>query len=150
MSRLSDFFAEARKEFGIGREHEDFKQITSLPCNFKSSCWHNNVSPSLSYCSSRDMNLAMDELSINIWIDPKDKDFRECDAGGQFILEIVSYTYRYSFVSDNWQDILDKAPKAIELVESIDNYARESKAKDYDSAFQAMSRIAIEKGFERG
>ena len=143
---LNDFFAGAKKEFGMERDHEDFEQITTLPYGFKNSCWKNAASPSLSYLEE-ERSLADDTLEVHIWIDAKNEDLRECNEGGQFVLEIVSVSDRYFYVSDSWKEICDMAPKALILADDIHSNAKFNKRDNYDLAFGELQEKAQKEGF---
>ncbi len=145
MSELAKFFAGAKEEFGMDRTHDDFEQITAIPTDFYNSCWHNNASPSI---STKERSLEDDSMEVTVWIDPKDPEKREVNSGKQFILVVSCVNCQYVYSSDSWQEILDKAPRALLLMEDIDRYAKVHGHSEYDKAFEVCKAEAIRFGFE--
>jgi len=149
MTELENFFVGIECEFGFHRwkddeygsyDKNDFDKVTSIPTGFTNSCWHNDACPSL----STDWNELKDgNIESRIWIESADEMKREVNWGTQFSLDVDCDGIMYSYHSDDWQDILDHAPKAIELQkliveygssEGFDKYA--DKAKEYGFKYQ--------------
>lgn len=141
MTELENFFADIKHEFGCYGEH-DFDKVTSIPMGFQSKCWHNDSCPSITYEKWHELEEKY-PLSTIIWIESADEMNRELNWGTQFSLNVSCCERSYAYDSDDWQDIVDHAPKAIELQELIakddtfdgfDKYAE--KAKEYGFKYQ--------------
>lgn len=139
MTELERFFADIKHEFGCYKEG-DFDKVTSIPAGFTSSCWHNDACPSLSTTWNE---LEDDNIVSRIWVETADEMEREVNWGTQFSLSVEYCDIMYTYDSDDWQDIVDHAPKAIELQKLImehgssdgfDKYAE--KAKEYGFKYQ--------------
>ena len=149
MTELENFFVGIEREFGFHRydgdergcyNKNDFDKVTSIPAGFTDSCWHNDGCPSL----STDWNeLEKGNIESRIWIESADETNREVNWGTQFSLNVEYCDIMYTYDSDDWQKIVDHAPKAIELQkliveygsrEGFDKYA--DKAKEYGFKYE--------------
>ncbi len=150
MTELENFFVGIEREFGF-RENEDdehgcydkndFDKVTSIPAGFTASCWHNDSCPSL----ASEWN-EMERINIvsRIWVESADEMKRELNWGTQFNICVdCGGSDCYTYDSDDWQDIVDHAPKALELqkliaehgsIDGFDKYA--DKAKEYGFKYQ--------------
>ena len=149
MTELENFFVGIEREFGF-KKHEDdehgcydkndFDKVTSIPVGFADSCWHNDACPSL---ASEYNELEDDNIQSKIWIESADEMKREVNWGTQFSLNVEYCDIMYTYDSDDWQDIVDHAPKAIELQKLIVEYGSSDgfdkyadKAKEYGFKYQ--------------
>ena len=149
MTELERFFTGIEHEFGFYKHGDDeqgcynkndFGKVTSIPVGFTNSCWHNDACPSL---STEGDELEDGDIEARIWIESADEMKRELNWGAQFSLRVEYCEIMYIYDSDDWQDIVDHAPMAIELQKLIakhgssdgfDKYA--DKAKGYGFKYQ--------------
>lgn len=140
---LEKFFLECKREFGIKRNSAELAQINKLPAGYTSSCWHNHACPSI---SAEPLKLSDGtSVCLNIWIDYFDPMMREVDSGHQFAISITCGDNFIEFHSDTWNDILAKAPLALELRKQICNASK--KADDIEYSITNLSNQIHEAGF---
>ena len=145
MDKLEEFFVDVKKEFGLKKDNEDFEQISSIPMDFSSSCWHNNESPSLSFDGNCETENG-DCINCSIFICSKNPELRPYYKDHQFVLQIDGggKGYYYEYLSNSWQDIVLHAENAKEILKSLIDNANK---KDLATAFKETAKIAKNIGF---
>lgn len=140
---LEKFFLECKQEFGIKQDSAELAQIDRLPAGYTSSCWHNNACPSI---SAEPLKLPDGTLvCLNIWIDYLDPMMREFDTGYQFAISIACGDDLIEFHSNTWDDILAKAPLALELRKQVCDASKRDDDIEYSIA--KLSSQIHEAGF---
>lgn len=131
---LDEFFEDVDKEFAYRKDYrrgaEIYKQISSLPHGFTSSCNKKNACPSISAkcVSARDKELDSHFVCCDVWIKADNARPMPCVKGDcKFTLQVsVGDKYYFEYGSDSWNDILKQAPKAIGLQKIVANSIEET------------------------